>query len=502
MSKKSGPAPPPPPDPYATAAAQSQTNQQTATANAELNRYNQYTPYGNSVYAVTGHNADGTPIYSQTTTLSAAGQQQLSLQNKLATSLLGTAGSQLGRVDTTMKTPFNFNGAPAQVGGINLNSLPSMISNVDPTGTQRTVAGAGDIQTGLGPNDPIQSSLNFGNAPNLPGVGDFSADRNSVTDALYNQAKSRLDPQFDQRKSDLAAALSNQGIAEGSDAYNREIGNFSRDRNDAYDTALNSAIGAGGSEQSRIFGLALNARQQAVGEDQTQGQFTNDAQAQKFAQALGGGTFANSAQAQQYDQNANNASFYNASGESQFQQMLARAGVANQANQQSYTEQQGNATLQNQARQQYETEQSYLRNLPLQDVATLMGTAGSPQSPTFQPVQNVSQSGTDLGGMVYDSYNARFNNYQAQQQQSANAKGQMFGALGSGAGAVAMSDRRLKHSIEQIDTLYNGVKTYVFSYLGETRRRFGVMADEVMHIPGAVLTGPNGYMLVDYGKVW
>jgi hypothetical protein len=558
LGKKTGPEPPPPPDPYATAAAQTGQNIDTATANAELNRVNQYTPWGNSIYQVTGTNPDGTPIYTQTTTLSPAQQQQLDLQNQLSSALLGFGTDQLGRVSDTLNTPFNFDNAPAQVAGIDLSKLPGMVSSVALPNMQRNIGDAGAIQRALasagliqdsfgnaggmqrniGQLPGVQTDLNYGHAPGLPGVGDFSADRNHVTDSLYAQARSRLDPQFGQSQDDLDAKLANMGIVRGSDAWNREEGNLSRQRNDAYDQALYSAIGAGGDEQSRLFGLALNARQQAVGEANTQGQFhnasdmqryqqemgtaglyndtqqaifqqlmatgqfANEAQAQRYAQILASGNFANQAQGQRYDQLSSNAAFYNASGESIFQQMLANAGLANSTNQQAYNQQAGNATLENQARQEYITEQSYLRNLPLQDVATLMGTAGSPSSPTFQPVANVGVANTDLGQMVYDSYTGQYNNWNAQAQQQANSKGQMFGALGSVGGAVAMSDRRFKNDIREVGELWNGVKTYAFKYIGEARQRFGVMADEVMHIPGAVLETPEGVKLVDYGKVW
>jgi len=48
---KDSPAPPPAPDPKATADAQTSSNLATAQKNAELNRVNQYTPYGNLTYS-------------------------------------------------------------------------------------------------------------------------------------------------------------------------------------------------------------------------------------------------------------------------------------------------------------------------------------------------------------------------------------------------------------------------------------------------------------------
>ena len=65
---------PSPPDPYATAAAQEQVNQKAATQQAEINDVNQVTPYGTLNYTQTGTNADGTPSYTATESLSPAEQ--------------------------------------------------------------------------------------------------------------------------------------------------------------------------------------------------------------------------------------------------------------------------------------------------------------------------------------------------------------------------------------------------------------------------------------------
>ena len=78
MSKKGASTP----DPYATAAAQTQSNQQTANYNAALNRVDQYTPYGSSVYTQTGKDATGAPTYAQTTTLTPLAQQELDNEQK------------------------------------------------------------------------------------------------------------------------------------------------------------------------------------------------------------------------------------------------------------------------------------------------------------------------------------------------------------------------------------------------------------------------------------
>lgn len=80
---------PKPPDPYATAAAQTSSNQQTANYNAELNRVDTYTPYGNSVYTSTGTQSN--PHWRQDISLTpeAASQVQNELKQNNTLSQLG-----------------------------------------------------------------------------------------------------------------------------------------------------------------------------------------------------------------------------------------------------------------------------------------------------------------------------------------------------------------------------------------------------------------------------
>ena len=83
------------PDPYATAAAQTQSNKETANYNAALNRVDQYTPFGSSVYSVTGTGADGAPQYRNDVTLTPLAQQQLDNQLK-QNAALSDLGFNLG----------------------------------------------------------------------------------------------------------------------------------------------------------------------------------------------------------------------------------------------------------------------------------------------------------------------------------------------------------------------------------------------------------------------
>ena len=71
--------------------------------------------------------------------------------------------------------------------------------------------------------------------------------------------------------------------------------------------------------------------------------------------------------------------------------------------------------------------------------------------------------------------------------------------------AVCQSDPSLKENISRVGTHPMGFGMYLFDYKPEFRsawgygRQFGVMADEVKSVlPEAVLTHPDGYMMVDY----
>jgi hypothetical protein len=448
---KDTPSPPPPPDPRAVAQAQSQYSREAAIAQANMNRIDQYTPQGSITYRQIGTNADGTPQYRQDQTYSPEQQALYEQQNQIAQALGTTAQGQIGRVNQTMGANFNYDG------------MTPMVTSVAGQPVQR-VNGTTNLQTSL---------PNAGNIQQNVGPTDFSADGRRVADSVYNQATSRLDPQFAQQNSDMEAKLAAQGIAKGSEAYNRELDNFNRARNDAYNQANYSAIQAGGNEQSRLFGLQLQ-----------QGQFHNQAQDQQFTQNLGAGEFGNNAQTQQQQNN------------------MATAGFNNQAGAQQFNQDVQNANFANTGRQQQIQEATYLRNLPLNDIAALLGTGGGVQQPQFSSVSQVGVAAPDYQGAVYNTFNAQQNQYNQAQANRSAGLGSIFGLAGSLA-PLAFSDIRLKYDIKRIGMLANGLATYTFSYIGSKARQFGVMAQEALDVvPEAVVVAPNGYLAVDYRKVW
>jgi len=207
MSKKT-PSAPAAPDPTATANAQAAANLDTAVAQAWLNATNRYSPYGNVTYKQEGTvdvNGKQVPRFSETVALSPEQQRQFDLTAALQEKALGYGGNILENVGKATSNPFSLAGLPQ-----------------------------------------------------APGIDDFSADRDKVTNAIIQ----RNQPLMQQDRNALENKLMNQGIAPGSEAWKNSMDDLTRQQND-FNLA---AIGAGGQEQSRLFGLGSAARQNAIQE--------------------------------------------------------------------------------------------------------------------------------------------------------------------------------------------------------------------------------------------
>lgn len=160
------------------------------------------------------------------------------------------------------------------------------------------------------------------------------------------------------------------------------------------------------------------------------------------------------------------------------------------------------------ARQNALQEQAYLRNEPLNTLASVR-TGSQVQGPSFVNSANqATTSGPDLLGAAQAQYNAQMGGFNAAQAAQSNLNSGLF-SLG-GAGIMAMSDIRAKQNIKQIHWLPNGLPVYEYEYKDEFKdhplaghgKFVGVMAQEVEAIiPDAVFTLDNGYKAVDYGKL-
>lgn len=385
---------------------------------------------------------------------------------------------------------------------------------VDPTSGQiKYDPGYEGVQGLMGQAGSIQKSLNLSGLTALPGADNFSADRQKVEDALYGRNTSRLDPQWRQQQNDLAVRLANQGVTVGSEAWQREMDAFGRAKNDAYSTARNDAILAGGTEQSRLFGNALAARQQGYNEVLGSGTFANNAQNQAFGQLTTDRNrytseldrllqANNSAQQQEYIQNLTNAQFSNSAQAQDFGQQATRATFNNSAQAQGYNQALTTANFGNTQRDAALNERSTLRMAPLNELRGLMGM-GSVQAPQFGQVATPQMAAPDLMGATYNSYNGQMNAANAAAANSASMFNGIMGLAGSvGGAALMMSDRRVKRDIQRVGTAFNGLPLYSFQYIWGGPVQVGVMAQDVEQINPAAVVDVGGIKAVDYGRAF
>ncbi len=295
-------------------------------------------------------------------------------------------------------------------------------------------------------------------------------------------------------------------------SFNNAMDETNRQANDA----RMQAVLAGGQEQSRLAGLALQS-----------GQFTNQAQQQGFTQDLAQNQIYNQAQAQAFGQQQAQLAFNNAvsSGNAQaanqaaqtaYQQAVAQVQQNNANVQQSFTNQTAATQLQNQMNAQQLQQQFALQSFPVNQVTALM-SGGQIQNPQVTPYQPGVIQPTNVAGNVYNSSALANQQYQQQLQQNNAMMGGLFGLGGTallgglsggsggfansaiGMGLTALSDRRLKRNIVDLGVkLMNGIKLYAFNYLWDGVTRIGAMADEVMTIKPAAVFSVGGYGAVNY----
>lgn len=101
------PSAPQAPDPVATANAQTASNRETAITQTGLNAMNQYGPQGSVTYTQNGTWADGTPRFTQTTSLSPGQQAIYDTGIQTQRNLANTARTQSGRLDSLLGQPFS-----------------------------------------------------------------------------------------------------------------------------------------------------------------------------------------------------------------------------------------------------------------------------------------------------------------------------------------------------------------------------------------------------------
>ncbi len=461
MGKKSGPAPPD----YTKLAEMTSASQKAAIdQQTTANRVSQETPWGQQYWT---HEGDD---WTQHTQLNPQQQAALDSQMAITQGRSSIAQSLLDRVQQEY--------APS----VDWSQFGQMTQGPQATTTAPVSTGANATFNYGGPQQ--QTALNYSG---LQDVAGSAQSRKAAEDAIYQSATSRLDPQWAAQEKAMQTRLANQGITQGSTAYQNAMDQLSRQKADAYSQAQMASITGGGAEAARNSQMDMALRQQQAQEAQNQGQFGNQAQAQIFQQALQG-----------YGQN--------------LQGQAQQFGQALQGNAQNFGQASTQANMANQLRQAAINEYMQRRAFSMNEINGLL-SGQQIAAPTFSNFNTAAGgTGVDYSGAGQQQYQAA----QAQQAASNAATGQILGAVGSIGGMMmggpagaaiggslggAMSDRRVKKMLRRIGTHPRGFGIWQFRYIGETADRVGVVAQEVQRVYPEAVGSLRGVLTVDYSML-
>ena len=275
----------------------------------------------------------------------------------------------------------------AELGGTAMNNVQNTLSTpFVPTST--------DIKKDFGGYGEVPNAANFMAKTNVPlqygidtsGVAAMPINAGTTAQDLILQ---RLNPTLEAGDVSFRQQLANQGLAPGTEAYDKAFRNREMSKNDLYNQAALQGIN-----------LDMAARNQSVNE------------------LLGLGTFGNQAQLA-------GAGLYNQAMGQNFGQGITGQSLG-------YNQALNKAQFQNTAQQQQLAQDLALRSQPLQELAAIMGGSQIqlPQFSGYQPV-NVAAAPT---------YNAAQSQYQGQlgqanAQNAANSQ-MMSGLFGLGAAGL------------------------------------------------------------------
>jgi hypothetical protein len=425
--------------------------------------------------------------------------------------------------------------AYGQAGGVNPNAY-GQAGSVNPNayGQAGSVnANAyGQAQGGVaGPN--LANTLDTSNVAKMP--------INAGTTA-QQAIMARLEPQLQKNRVSTETQLINQGLRPGSEAYNNAAQLLGQQENDQRTQAVLQGLGldmsanaqgygqalstgqfgnaanlagfnanlanqqAGNQAIAQNFGQGLSAQQmanQAIGQNFNQGlsaqQMQNAAIGQNFGQGVTAQQLQNAAIGQNYGQGVTSQQMQNQAIAQNYGQGMSTAQAQNAQVAQQFNQNQQAAQFANTAQQQALAQAIQQRQLPLNEINALM-SGSQIQNPQFQqytganvqaaPIANAT---AQQGAFAQNLYNQNVGSY------NQNVAG-LYGLGGAAAYGAAKSDRRLKSNINRIGTHKLGIGIYEYDIEG--RHEIGVMAQEVQNVmPEAVIHHPDGYLMVQYGRI-
>jgi hypothetical protein len=297
---KSSPSTPAAPDPVATANAQGEMNKETAIANAQLNRVNQVTPYGNLTYAQTpqggtfdqaGYDTAMADYQSKLAAYNATPNVSANGINVVKSNQYGADGEDFTNQQATPAKKGTAPTAPdrsAYTTGGNPNAWTSTVT-LDPA-QQKLLDSSNTLSQNYADlgidklqslSSALQDPLSYSSAPQVQvgttqkGIDEAMAKQ--LADASYKNATGYLDPQWQQSQAELESKLANQGVMQNSEAWNKAADDMGRQKEFAYSQARSGAVNEGftqGLNSANLnnsgvlqdYNTSMGARTQAINE--------------------------------------------------------------------------------------------------------------------------------------------------------------------------------------------------------------------------------------------
>jgi hypothetical protein len=467
------------------------------------------------------------PQFTRTVTLNPEAQAQLEAQQAIGMNLSNLAQENIGRV------------RGAQQAGLSFEGLPGLVSDINAAPISGFMAPGQEVRSTLQRFDPLQgidtsflqaqpslmdlvpdrAPAPFPNIPEpVPLETDFAEQGAALEQATFERARSLLEPEFERQRQQAEVRLSERGLPLGSQISNDLLGGIESARGRTLNELALSSVMAGRQEQERLARLGLDYGReqfgqrmqrgmfgleragQQFGQDLQRGQLGLQAAGQQFGQGLQGAQFGADLAQQQFLQGLGQAEFENAAQQQAFGQAQAAQSAQNLAQQQSFDQAMQRAALAQQARQQGIQERSYVRNLPLNDIATLLGTSPGIQAPQFTAPAQVGVQAGDLIGATLGVNNQLLQQAQMQQQARSGLLGGLMSLGGSLGSAAIMSDIRMKDNIKRVGK-YRDHALYSYNYKGSADRVLGVMAQEVEKTHPQAVIEIGGIKHVNYGAL-
>ena len=390
---KSSPTPPPAPNPN-----------ELINAQANANRINQFTPYGNLLFGSVGDQGQFVQGSVPEDGQSAAFTQETPFQTQMRAATegtgLGLGNTAFGRVTGRTVIGQNPDGSPIY------QDDPDFENPFRTAPTLSGVSAAQDIDpTQLGNlqnfNQNIASNVALPTGLSNEGLTALQSDpeafRGTIEQSLFDRQLGLLQPELTRQREELESNLINRGIPITSDPYNSAVNRLESQQGEQLQRLAQQATLAAGQESDRLVNQARQNRAMEFGERAATGEF---------------GLAANQAS---FGQNASNVQLQNAAR----QQQIADQLLSNQVAQQQ--------------RSREIAERNALRGQNFNELAALLGGPQVQQASFFAP------GSIDTQGAFAAQQAAQQNAFnQAMGNQQANLGG-LFGLAGNLGSAYLLS---------------------------------------------------------------